>query len=977
MSFRGKRIAATAVFCLLALFTATSLQAAFVPGKAQYRTLHTDHFRIHYPEDLHLTAKKAGRLFEEMRLLLGKEFDVYPKGKVEVLLTDIHDQSNGLATVIPYNFIQLRLVLPDADSPLAYYDDWLRLLIAHEYTHILNLSDAGYPAKFLKFIFGKIIAPNALAPSWVLEGMATYFESAVTGRGRGLSSYAQMITRTDIVKDQFLPIDKAAGSMTHWPAWRAGYIYGVGFWNYLSKTYGHEKVAQFSNKYGGTLWFFSLNNKAKRVFGKSFYKLWKDWQAELKTQYADVIAAHQNGELNNGDALIPSDEGLALTPAWQANGDCLTYVKSSPHHKTETRLKCGDEETILFKGHSPQHLSWSPDGQSLAFTSKGTKKGHSFTDLYIYDVAKKKAKPVTTGKRVRDPSFSPDGTQIAVSMYDGSSDQLALYNKATKKLKKLGRKVEGTRLDHLDWHPSKNLIAASSWNNDGYRDIVVFNTQGKVVRRIHQKQTTHLYPQWSPDGRSLFYSSDQNGIYNIYHYQWGSRRNRQLSHVSSGAFAPTVHPDGKSLAYQYYSGKGFEIRTLPVTIGTAPKNFAQVKVPETKPSLVSAPGTLSEFAYEDRPYTPWSPALLPHYIQPAAAFVDNTLFLSTVIGSFDPLARHSWYGLGSFRTDNKFVGFGGGYQYGRYATKFFTGFNRFSVNYGNIFGAGTDFFEERNRAFAGIRFALKRKHRFSLQYFFEDRSVQSGLPAAPPFQPVLGNYAGIRFNYTTGKKQQFIAGIGPDSGYWFRAGVDFTNAALGSSQNMERTVLSADARQYIKMPWGRHHTLAFRQVGGVALGDRLTQGTFAVGGSLGDSPIASASTRSFNLRGIPLTTFLRDRALVLSAEYRMPLFQAQRGLGTMPIFLRQASLSFFADYGNAWNQGQTPGGLDDFFDNFLLGVGAELRAHFVLGYHLPIMGRLGYGIIVHNRNRVAVLTGPILGQSINNGILILEFGTSF
>ncbi|MCE9624262.1 MAG: hypothetical protein K8R69_02230, partial [Deltaproteobacteria bacterium] len=113
-----------------------------------------------------------------------------------------------------------------------------------------------------------------------------------------------------------------------------------------------------------------------------------------------------------------------------------------------------------------------------------------------------------------------------------------------------------------------------------------------------------------------------------------------------------------------------------------------------------------------------------------------------------------------------------------------------------------------------------------------------------------------------------------------------------------------------------------------------------------------------------------ERALLFSGEYRLPLIAPQRGLGTTPIHLNKLYMNFFADYGSVFN-----GDID--FNNFLLGVGAELRGDLVIGYGLPITARLGYGIIVVGRQFIKGLTDPITGAAITNGTLILSLGTSF
>jgi len=168
----------------------------------------------------------------------------------------------------------------------------------------------------------------------------------------------------------------------------------------------------------------------------------------------------------------------------------------------------------------------------------------------------------------------------------------------------------------------------------------------------------------------------------------------------------------------------------------------------------------------------------------------------------------------------------------------------------------------------------------------------------------------------------------------------------------------------------RNHVLAFRLAGGINFGDKLLQGTFRLGSALGEGVLTGQTPHLYTLRGLPQITFAGERALLLSGEYRLPLVDPERGLGTGPVQLNKLYAVFFADYGSVFN-----GGLN--FNNFLLGVGMELRADFVLGYGLPITGRLGYGIIVSGRQFINGLTDPITGASIKNGALILELGTSF
>jgi len=159
-------------------------------------------------------------------------------------------------------------------------------------------------------------------------------------------------------------------------------------------------------------------------------------------------------------------------------------------------------------------------------------------------------------------------------------------------------------------------------------------------------------------------------------------------------------------------------------------------------------------------------------------------------------------------------------------------------------------------------------------------------------------------------------------------------------------------------------------------GKTLFQGTFSMGGDLGEGTMGSGgSLYYFPLRGLPVASLSRERAMLMSAEYRIPLIYVGRGLGTSPFAINDIYFSTFADYGNAWNANQSTGSY--FFNNWFLGVGAELAGNFVIGHGIPLTARLGWGIIVVNRDRLGTLSDRLLGQSAKYGVMILQCGTSF
>ncbi|MDH5493976.1 MAG: hypothetical protein OEY14_18645, partial [Myxococcales bacterium] len=72
----------------------------------------------------------------------------------------------------------------------------------------------------------------------------------------------------------------------------------------------------------------------------------------------------------------------------------------------------------------------------------------------------------------------------------------------------------------------------------------------------------------------------------------------------------------------------------------------------------------------------------------------------------------------------------------------------------------------------------------------------------------------------------------------------------------------------------------------------------------------------------------------VQAEYRFPIVRAQRGLLTLPFYVRRLYASVFADFGDAFY-----GDLD--LERFRWGFGAELFVDLTLGYHVNLSLRTG------------------------------------
>ncbi|MBN1282684.1 MAG: PD40 domain-containing protein [Proteobacteria bacterium] len=1031
-----RTLAISALAALVVALSAPSAHAAtFDPG-AGWRSLDSAHFKLHYPERLKDVAEKSAVILEEYYPTAVETWGWKPLGKTHVIINDNTDESNGLAAVLPYAWMLIYVAPPNPDSSLAHYDDWLRMLLIHEFTHIVQIDAVGGFWRPFRCVFGKTAAPSGMNPVWFREGVAQFTETYFTQGGRGRGYYSEMVVRMSVLDDAFPSIDEADGLGWRWPGYKGAYIYGIKFTEWLVDVYGVDRYKELDRRIRSSPLLGMLNHHTRNVYGKTFYELWNEWKQALSDGYAAQRAEIEAGGLTAPDETVfaaKRDEEFRI-PTLSPDGSRLAYQVVSPHGKPEIMvldLETGESRRIQ-RGHTASQFSWSPDGQRLVYSDVGRYKNFNrYSDLWMYDFGeerpKKRLTRLTRGERARDPDFDRSGASVVFVAGDAGTDRLKRIEIASKEIAELTPSVlPYTQFANPRVSPDGGSLAVSVWQPGvGWR-VWRYTAGGIPVQRITKSDglVVESRPVWSRDGSMIYFSSDEGGIANLHRASPDGRKVERITNVLSGVFQPSVGPGGTVYA-QYYTSKGFvigrfdglrasypvqkgrprmisdfwdregkvdrggvRVSTTVTTRGRGQGETTAMVMPDAKAGL-EGPYPVEEMALTDRNYVAWgAPLLLPRFIIPAVAYQDDTIFASAFTGGSDPLRWHNWLAGLTYRTDANYFGFFGRYWYNRHKVIFGLNYRDYAVDFGNItFDYDNDpntrddqrtvhFYEKRRSPSAFVAVPWNR-HLFVLSYFYEDHIPITSLTKAEEDALNEGIFAGFNFQYKYGDSEEYPASISRENGRTIQLTANMTDKHLGSAENNEQIIFSGDWREYVSL-W-RHHVLAIRAAGGMTWGDQTVQGTFGLGGAVGEGPLASGGSYTyFQLRGLPISSLSRNRAMVFTTEYRFPIVEPMRGLGTAPVFLKHLSGAIFVDYGNAWNAHEAGSdSIKTFFDQFLMGVGLELRGDFVLGHGLPIHGRLGYGIIVVNRDRVRNLKDPLLGTDIKYGTLLLTLGYAF
>ena len=564
-----------AAWALIAgLFVSPGSAAAQVPPDEAWRTLETEHFRITFPEHLGDLAARTGVVAEQAHEALSAGFRAGPGGAIDIVLTDHVDVSNGYARYSPSNRIVLYARPPPDHLALGYFDDWLEQLIVHELAHVFHLDYTGWFGRFFRALFGRLPSfltfPGTNVPGWVIEGLATWYESALTPGGRVHGTYHEMVLRTAALEGRFESLGTAGGYSPQWPGGGRRYVYGSLFFEYLLDKHGRDVMAEFVEDLARNA---SLPGRV--LDDVSLTSEWDAWREEMRARVErldDELAAF--GPVTEPEALT-SGARQALHPAVSPDGGRLVYVRSDG--RSDPRLVAmppagGDASTLARTNHLTR-FDFLPDGGIVFSQREFTDRYRHYSDLYVL-AGGGTVRRVTEGARVAAPSAGPDGGWAVAVMDGGGTNGLVRVDLGNGALEEIVAPAEDTYWAWPAVSPDGRWIVASRWA-EGRHDVVILDADGRPVHAVTRDRALDMAPAWTADGRHLVWSSDRTGIPNVLATEIDPRTGaagppRLLTNVRTGAAFPRVDPAGEWLYFSGYHVDGWEIERVPFAPDRAP-----------------------------------------------------------------------------------------------------------------------------------------------------------------------------------------------------------------------------------------------------------------------------------------------------------------------------------------------------------------------------------------------------------------------
>jgi hypothetical protein len=895
----------------------------------------SQHFAVNYLKKQQSHASNVLKIAEQVHQQLQPFFNVMPEKRTQIILLDDIDYLRSHETTLEYGEIRLVMSPPTNNNLIEVEDDWLHLLLAHEYSYILQmqLAQGTWRGRFISAEF---------TPAILLEGMAIYLEkNNQLKSGRLSSSNFEMQIRMQIIDDHLKDLQKVIIKNREWPL-TSTYIYGAYFIDFLAKTYGEEKLLQFLSNYSRHLFsYILLNKETVKIYNKDFLALWEEFKDYLQDEFSEQIVTLEKQQVS-GELLLKSPFLQAITN--EANGLIINKITGEDRHKIQ-QLKQGKWHTI-----TPTNRLTDMDSHAQAglITTRNIKylDGRQYNDIYLYKQGEWSR--ITEKARFKHVRFMPDGKTILASRtIAGLSELWSIELANPSNQTKIWQGNENVILGEFDIAASGDYLVASIKYPLSKWKLVRYQFSTQQWQNITQRNGHENSPQFLADG-SLIYSATYSGVSNIYHIEniqidENSQSIKQWTNVVGGAFQP-IWQEGLGLVFQSYGSEGYMIRHIK-----KPSTIASLPLVAKKEPLITAPLENQLSLSEPDPYSAWG-TVQPHSWLPVLYFdeVRTLVGLNTYGG--DALGRHNYEIYALWDAKNNLATYSFEYRYD----------NRWSLGYLRDYkfkNVSTDTSNPEYQISTNQTYIVERNHLVSL---WEDK---------------LSLHAGVSMSFDNLFYQPELITTEDDTS------VDLTEITTGLALTFD------NQEYYLNVPavgWGHYYDFTFEEnilnsdfsgqkyqtqwratwdlPGRITLLTRLAGGIstdkakkYTLGGNNLKNEMSLFDRNSQAIRGYDDITLEGHLYATQRIELNAWLGRFERNWGLLPLGMGDIAGTLFVDSGSAWDSGES-------YDA-ITGVGAQIQIEFKLGYNYSLPINIGY----------AYGTDDALGKD----YLYLNFGSNY
>lgn len=511
-------------YSFVILFLAiTELQAQyffFGRNKVQYedfdwKVLRTEHFNIYYYGEMETIAEIGAAYAEEMYSELAEKLNHVVTRKIPLIFynTSIHfQQTNITPGFIPegvggfFEFLKGRVVIPSTGSLSDF-----RHVIRHELVHVFMTN------KVFRVLRDHRQPTDVLPPLWFVEGLAEYLSTESDAQ-------AEMVMRDAVINNYFVglkDIFKIYGSFLM-------YKEGQSFLEFVESNYGAEKIPQLLENF----WMYkNFNDIIEHTFNKTINDIDNEWSYYLKRKYYPLLSDKVPQEIG---AKKLTDWGFNFSPVFYKTKDSsfVFFTANRDGYSSLYKLILDknynpvDDPELVLRGEKTDEfesfhlfqssIDISKDGVLTFVTKSGATDVIHFLDVRNYQLIKTFNRDYLIS--ISSPKFSDDGNKIVFQAVDqkGFSD-IYLFNLDSDSLIRLTNDYYDDR-DPCFVTSNKIIFSSDRTSGEfsGKYNLFSISTVDKEIRYITLANANFSNPILSPDKSKLLFTSDVDGVRNIW-----------------------------------------------------------------------------------------------------------------------------------------------------------------------------------------------------------------------------------------------------------------------------------------------------------------------------------------------------------------------------------------------------------------------------------------------------------------------------
>jgi Tol biopolymer transport system component len=548
----------------------------FGRNKVQYEhfdfhIMRTPHFDLYFYPAESLVVHDAGRLAERwyarhsdsFRHTFDRKSIVFYADQPDFQQTNVVGEELTEGTGGVTEGLRTRVVMPFTGI---YADN--DHVLGHELVHVFQYSVAEAGPGGLQRL-------NTL-PLWLIEGMAEYFS---LGRDNTLTA---MWLRDAAERDKLPTIHQLNTDPRFFP-----YRYGQALWAYVGGRWGDRAVVDVYR----TSLRIGFEEGIRRVLGVSTDSLSKDWIAATRRAYLPALEGKTRPN-QAGDPILQIDRKsgeMNLAPQVSPDGKLVAFFARRGLFEIELFVADAQTGHVIKKLAGPTsnaHFdaitfisssgAWSPDNKKFAFIAQ-SEGNHEIALLDVESGNIERRIRVPGVGAISNIAWSPDGGTIAFSGQHGGLADLYLLDMSAGTVRQLTNDRYGDI--QPTWSPDGKTLAFSSDRgpSTNFETMVFSDLQlstldiatGKISVFAAFPHGKHINPQYSPDGKNLFFISDQDGFCDIYRLEIATGSLFRVTKLSTGVSgitatspAMSVAPSTGRMLFSVFEDQGYAVYAL-------------------------------------------------------------------------------------------------------------------------------------------------------------------------------------------------------------------------------------------------------------------------------------------------------------------------------------------------------------------------------------------------------------------------------